>query len=45
MCGFMGALHGALFCAGAVLNRNLYLDVLRLRKRMRAPTNNYKKRD
>uniref|UniRef100_A0A8B9SRZ2 All-trans-retinol 13,14-reductase n=1 Tax=Anas platyrhynchos TaxID=8839 RepID=A0A8B9SRZ2_ANAPL len=30
MCGFMGALHGALFCAGAVLNRNLYLDCLLL---------------
>ncbi|XP_032059885.1 all-trans-retinol 13,14-reductase [Aythya fuligula] len=45
MCGFMGALHGALFCASAVLNRNLHLDVLRLRKRAQAPTNDYKKRD
>lgn len=44
-CGFVGALHGALFCASAVLNRNLHLDVLRLRKRTQAPTNNYKKRD
>ncbi|XP_040394317.1 all-trans-retinol 13,14-reductase isoform X2 [Cygnus olor] len=45
MCGFMGALHGALFCASAVLNRNVHLDALRLRKRTRATTNDYKKRD
>ncbi|XP_071585383.1 all-trans-retinol 13,14-reductase [Heliangelus exortis] len=32
--GFTGALQGALICASAVLNRNLYLDAERLRSRL-----------
>ncbi|ELT89885.1 hypothetical protein CAPTEDRAFT_174975 [Capitella teleta] len=31
-CGFMGAMFGGLFAAGKVLNRNLYDDLLRLKK-------------
>ncbi|NXD87503.1 RETST reductase, partial [Halcyon senegalensis] len=34
--GFMGALQGALICASAVLQRNLYVDAVRLDKRTRA---------
>ncbi|NWU73830.1 RETST reductase, partial [Pterocles burchelli] len=41
MCGFVGALQGAIFCASAILKRNLYIDLLRLQKRTRA--NNSKK--
>ncbi|XP_075300888.1 all-trans-retinol 13,14-reductase [Opisthocomus hoazin] len=43
MGGFMGALQGALICASAILKRNLYVDVVRLRKRTQAT--NAKKRD
>merc|ERR1719495_1894407 len=31
-CGFAGALFGGLFCASAVLNRNLYQDLAKLKK-------------
>lgn len=41
--GFVGALQGAFICASAVLKRNLYVDVARLRKRTQAT--NAKKRD
>ncbi|NWX28160.1 RETST reductase, partial [Notiomystis cincta] len=34
--GFMGALQGALVCASAVLKRNLYMDVMRLKMRLQA---------
>ncbi|NWI34993.1 RETST reductase, partial [Sula dactylatra] len=34
--GFMGALQGAFICASAVLKRNLYVDVTRLKKRTQA---------
>ncbi|KAM6369617.1 LOW QUALITY PROTEIN: all-trans-retinol 13,14-reductase [Pluvialis apricaria] len=41
--GFMGALQGAFICASAVLKRNLYVDVVQLKKRTQAT--NSKKRD
>ncbi|NXT80850.1 RETST reductase, partial [Zapornia atra] len=34
--GFMGALQGALICASAILNRNLFLAVAQLRRRTEA---------
>ncbi|NXW62658.1 RETST reductase, partial [Eurystomus gularis] len=34
--GFMGALQGAVMCASAILQRNLYVDMARLHKRMQA---------
>ncbi|XP_074708384.1 all-trans-retinol 13,14-reductase [Strix uralensis] len=40
--GFMGALQGAFICASAILKRNLYVDVARLKKRTQA-TNSKKK--
>ncbi|NXU20504.1 RETST reductase, partial [Pardalotus punctatus] len=39
--GFMGALQGAIICASAILKRNLYVDVVRLKKRLQT---NSKKR-
>ncbi|XP_037663717.1 all-trans-retinol 13,14-reductase [Choloepus didactylus] len=36
LCGLMGALHGALLCSGAILKRNLYLDLKKLNSRVRA---------
>uniref|UniRef100_A0A8C8B694 All-trans-retinol 13,14-reductase n=1 Tax=Otus sunia TaxID=257818 RepID=A0A8C8B694_9STRI len=41
--GFMGALQGAFICASAILKRNLYIDVARLKKRVQAT--NSKKED
>ncbi|XP_036895349.1 all-trans-retinol 13,14-reductase isoform X2 [Sturnira hondurensis] len=35
-CGLMGALQGALLCSGAVLKRNLYLDLKKLHSRIQA---------
>ncbi|KAM9165006.1 all-trans-retinol 13,14-reductase isoform 2-T2 [Pangshura tecta] len=43
LCGFMGALQGAVLCASAVLQRNLYTDMLWLWKN--SPANNSKKKD
>ncbi|NXG61299.1 RETST reductase, partial [Hemiprocne comata] len=34
--GFVGALQGALICTSAILNRNVYLDALQLKKRLKA---------
>lgn len=34
--GFIGALQGAFICASAVLKRNLYADVVWLKKRAQA---------
>ncbi|KAK2513920.1 Retsat [Columba livia] len=31
--GFMGAMHGAFMCAGAVLKRNIYIDLMWLKRR------------
>ncbi|XP_003420461.2 all-trans-retinol 13,14-reductase [Loxodonta africana] len=35
-CGMMGALQGALLCSGAILKRNLYLDLKKLGSRIQA---------
>ncbi|XP_026722315.1 all-trans-retinol 13,14-reductase, partial [Athene cunicularia] len=43
LCGFMGALQGAVICASTVLKRNLYIDVAWLKKRTQAT--NCKKED
>ncbi|NXF12356.1 RETST reductase, partial [Smithornis capensis] len=34
--GFMGALQGAMICASTILRRNLYVDVVMLKKRLEA---------
>ncbi|NXL39745.1 RETST reductase, partial [Glaucidium brasilianum] len=36
LCGFMGALQGAVICASTILKRNLYIDVAWLKKRTQA---------
>lgn len=33
--GFMGALHSALLCSSAVLHRNVYIDLVQLRRRIK----------
>ncbi|XP_043840667.1 all-trans-retinol 13,14-reductase-like isoform X2 [Dromiciops gliroides] len=35
-CGLFGALHGALLCSSTILQRNVHLDLLRLRSRVSA---------
>lgn len=35
LCGFAGALAGALSCSSVILNRNLHLDAIALAKRMK----------
>ncbi|XP_056309997.1 putative all-trans-retinol 13,14-reductase-like [Danio aesculapii] len=42
LCGFAGGLSGALTCASAIMNRNLYLDLFLLNRRVKN-TNNKKK--
>ncbi|KAL8173802.1 UNVERIFIED_CONTAM: hypothetical protein K2H54_026212 [Gekko kuhli] len=39
--GLMGAMHSALLCASAVLDRNVYIDLVQLRRKIKA--NNFKK--
>ncbi|XP_045683509.1 LOW QUALITY PROTEIN: all-trans-retinol 13,14-reductase [Phyllostomus hastatus] len=39
-CGLMGALQGALLCSGAILKRNLYLDLKKLGSRIQAQKKN-----
>ncbi|XP_067869450.1 all-trans-retinol 13,14-reductase-like [Heterodontus francisci] len=34
-CGFLGAIHGGLLCASAVLHRNLYKDIMNLKKKIK----------
>uniref|UniRef100_UPI00398EF264 all-trans-retinol 13,14-reductase-like n=1 Tax=Pristiophorus japonicus TaxID=55135 RepID=UPI00398EF264 len=34
-CGFSGAIHGGLICASGVLHRNLYKDIINLKKKMK----------
>lgn len=36
LCGFAGALQGAFLCTSAILKRNIYLDAMRLRKRVQS---------
>ncbi|TRY59607.1 hypothetical protein DNTS_003890, partial [Danionella cerebrum] len=42
LCGFAGALSGALTCGSVILNRNLHLDVLRLPGRFNTGNNKKK---
>lgn len=43
LCGFAGALAGALTCGSVILNRNLHLDAIGLAKRVK--NGNNKKKD
>ncbi len=43
LCGFAGALTGALTCGSVILNRNLHLDAIALAKRVK--NGNNKKKD
>ncbi len=43
LCGFAGALAGALTCGSVILNRNLHLDAIALAKRVK--NGNNKKKD
>ncbi|XP_053574107.1 all-trans-retinol 13,14-reductase [Bombina bombina] len=38
LCGFAGALGGAMICASEVLGRNLYIDLFNLRKKIKKNT-------
>lgn len=33
-CGFSGGMFSGLFCAGKILNRNLYFDLVNLKKQL-----------
>lgn len=35
-CGLMGALQGAILCSSAILKRNVYSDLKKLRSRIQA---------
>uniref|UniRef100_A0A3P8VR83 All-trans-retinol 13,14-reductase n=2 Tax=Cynoglossus semilaevis TaxID=244447 RepID=A0A3P8VR83_CYNSE len=42
VCGFAGALSGAITCGSVILNRNLHLDAIGLAKRIKSVSNKYK---
>lgn len=42
LCGFAGALAGALTCGSALLSRNLHLDAIGLAKRTKLISNKLK---
>lgn len=45
VCGFAGALAGALSCGSVILDRNLHLDAISLAKRTKRVNNNKMKGD
>lgn len=35
-CGIIGAMHGGLLCASAVLNQIIYIDLLLIKKKLKS---------